>query len=232
MSLIVVASKPRGVIVQIYSLTTLDDVEACAEAGVDHVGVAAGNQDLPASITNDEARTLFEATPDWMSTVALTVETDVDPILAYAEAVDPDILHLCPDVDALSVDQVREIREALPASMDVMRALDVVGDETVAAAERLDPVCDWFLLDTATDAVEGIGASGETHDWSVSRRVVEATGTPTILAGGLSPDNVADSVRAVRPAGVDSYTHTSASERRKDPEKVRAFAEAARNAAE
>ncbi|WP_162991600.1 phosphoribosylanthranilate isomerase [Halostella salina] len=219
-------------IVQIYSLTTVDDVQACADAGVDHVGVAAGGQDLPASISNEQARTLFEATPDGMATVALTVETEVDPILTYAEDVDPDILHLCPDVDALTVDQVREIREALPASTDVMRALDVVGEETVGVAERLDPVCDWFLLDTATDAVEGIGASGETHDWSVSRRVVEATGTPTILAGGLSPDNVADAVRAVRPAGVDSYTHTSASEARKDPEKVRAFAEAARNAAE
>jgi len=220
------------VLVQIYSLTSLEDVQACADAGVDHIGVAAGDQDLPASISNERARELFDATPEGMRTVALTVETDVDAIREYAEAVRPDILHLCPDVDALPVDEVREVGEAIPDSMDVMRALDVVGDETVEMAERLDPVCDWFLLDTATDAVEGIGASGETHDWSVSRRVVEATGTPTILAGGLSPENVAESVRAVSPAGVDSYTHTSASERRKDPEKVRAFAEAARNAAE
>jgi phosphoribosylanthranilate isomerase len=215
------------VIVQIYSLTTVEDVQACAAAGVDHVGVAAGDQDLPASISNDEARTLFEATHDEMRTLALTVETDVEKILAYAEAVDPDILHLCPDVDALTVGQVREVHEAVPASMEVMRALDVV-EGAVDVAEQLAPVCDWFLLDTATDAVEGIGASGETHDWSISRRVVEATETPTILAGGLSPDNVADAVRAVDPTGVDSYTHTSASERRKDPEKVRAFAEAAR----
>lgn len=218
-------------IVQIYSLTTVEDVQACADAGVDHIGVAAGNQDLPASLSNDEARTLFEATPDGMRTVALTVETEVDEILNYAEAVDPDILHLCPDVDALTVEQVREINEALPESMDVMRALNVV-EGAVNVAERLDPVCDWFLLDTATDAVEGIGASGETHDWSISREVVEATETPTILAGGLSPDNVADAVKAVNPAGVDSYTHTSSSERRKDPEKVRAFTEAARSASE
>ncbi|TYT60531.1 phosphoribosylanthranilate isomerase [Natrialba swarupiae] len=218
-------------IVQIYSLTTVDDVHACSNAGVDHVGVAAGNQDLPASISNEEARTLFEATSDRMRTVALTVETDVDEILDYAEAVDPDILHLCPDVDALTVEQIREINEALPKSMDVMRALDVV-DGAVDIAEQLDSVTDWFLLDTATDAVEGIGASGETHDWSISRRIVEATETPVILAGGLSPENVTEAVEAVDPAGVDSYTHTSAGERRKDPEKVRAFTEAARAGSE
>ncbi|MCW8173282.1 phosphoribosylanthranilate isomerase [Natrialba swarupiae] len=217
-------------IVQIYSLTTVDDVHACSNAGVDHVGVAAGNQDLPASISNEEARTLFEATSDRMRTVALTVETDVDEILDYAEAVDPDILHLCPDVDALTVEQIREINEALPKSMDVMRALDVV-DGAVDIAEQLDSVTDWFL-DTATDAVEGIGASGETHDWSISRRIVEATETPVILAGGLSPENVTEAVEAVDPAGVDSYTHTSAGERRKDPEKVRAFTEAARAGSE
>lgn len=217
-------------IVQLYSLTSVEDVRVCADAGVDHVGVAAGNQDLPASISNERARTLFEATPDGMKTVALTVATDVEEIAAYAEAIRPDILHLCPDVDALSVEAVREVREAIPASMDLMRALDVV-EGAVETAKRLDPVSDCFLLDTATDAVEGIGASGETHDWSISRAIVEETRTPSILAGGLSPENVAEAVRTVEPAGVDSYTHTSESERRKDPEAVRAFVEAAREAA-
>lgn len=218
-------------IVQIYSLTHVDDVAVCERAGVDHVGVAAGSQDLPASISNEQAHRIFDATPAGMKTVALTVATDVDDVLPYARELTPDILHLCPDVDALSVDEVREVREALPASIDVMRALDVVGEETVDTARALDDVCEWFLLDTATEAVDGIGASGETHDWSVSRRIVEETETPTILAGGLSPENVADAVRTVRPAGVDSYSHTSRSERRKDPEKVAAFAKAARSAA-
>jgi len=218
-------------IVQIYSLTHVDDVEVCARAGVDHVGVAAGDQDLPASISNEQADSIFAATPEDMKTVALTVATDVDEVLDYARDLSPDILHLCPEVDAMGVGEVREVREALPESIDVMRALDVVGEETVDAARELDEVCDWFLLDTATDAVEGIGASGETHDWSVSREVVAGTETPTVLAGGLSPGNVAEAVRTVRPAGVDSYSHTSRSERRKDPETVAAFVEAARSAA-
>lgn len=219
-------------IVQIYSLTSVDDVRACERAGVDHIGVAAGSQDLPASISNERAREIFDATPEEMRTVALTVETEVEPICSYAREVRPDILHLCPDVDALDAARVDEIREDLPASIEIMRALDVADAQAIEDAKRLDDRCDWFLLDTATDAVEGIGASGETHDWSISRRIVEKTETPVILAGGLSPENVAESVRTVRPAGVDSYTHTSRTEREKDPEKVRAFAAAARAAAE
>lgn len=219
-------------IVQIYSLTSVEDVRACERAGVDHIGVAAGNQDLPASISNERARELFEAAPEEMRTVALTVETEVDPICSYAHDVRPDILHLCPDVDALTADRVEEIREELSSSIEIMRALDVADESAIEAAKRLDARCDWFLLDTATDAVEGIGASGETHDWSISKRIVEETETPVILAGGLSPENVAEAVRTVRPAGVDSYTHTSRTESRKDPELVREFARAARSAAE
>lgn len=219
-------------IVQIYSLTSVEDVDVCERAGVDHIGVAAGNQDLPAAISNDQAQRLFQAAPEEMRTVALTVETAVEPICAYAEAVEPDILHLCPDIDALGADRVDDIRGSLSHDIDIMRAIDVDGPEAIDAAKRLDDRVDWFLLDTATDAVEGIGASGETHDWSVSRRIVEETETPVILAGGLSPENVAEAVRTVGPAGVDSYTHTSSAENRKDPEKVRAFTRAARDAAD
>ena len=56
---------------------------------------------------------------------------------------------------------------------------------------------------------------------------------PVVLAGGLSPDNVAEAIRHVRPAGVDSFTwtNTTADSRRKDPERVRGFVEEARRAA-
>ena len=50
------------------------------------------------------------------------------------------------------------------------------------------------------------GATGKTHDWRISRAVVEAVRVPVILAGGLNPDNVAEAVRAVRPWAVDVHT--------------------------
>lgn len=68
-----------------------------------------------------------------------------------------------------------------------------------------------------------------THDWTISRRIVERVRIPAIFAGGLGPANVADAIRAVRPAGVDSKTRTDRDgSHAKDLERVRRFHEAAR----
>jgi phosphoribosylanthranilate isomerase len=76
------------------------------------------------------------------------------------------------------------------------------------------------------------GALGVTHDWSISRRIVDLVRVPVVLAGGLGPDNVAEAIRAVRPAGVDSKTRTDRDgSHTKDLERVRRFHEAARAAA-
>lgn len=221
-----------GVRVQIYSLTHPDDVRACVSAGVDNIGVAAGDQDLPAAISNEQARQLFELVPPDRTTVALTVETDEEAILEYARAVEPDVLHICSATAAVGPSTCDRLRERLAPEMELMKAIDVADSSAVDAAERFAPVADWLLLDTATDQVAGVGASGETHDWAVSRKIVETVSTPVILAGGLSPSNVGLAIREVKPAGVDSFTHTSRTERRKDHGAVQAFVEAAQNAAQ
>jgi len=219
-------------LVQIYSLTSVRDVEVCEAAGVDHIGVAAGDQAVPASISTERARELFDRWPDGPDrrTSALSVHTHPDEIVDYARAVDPDVLHVCSETDAVDVAETRAIRDRI-GDINLMKAIDVEGPAAVEAARDFAPVSDWLLLDTATPDVEGVGASGAIHDWSVSREIVETVDVPVVLAGGLGPENVAEAVRTVRPAGVDSYTHTSESERRKDPAKVRAFVENAREAA-
>ena len=78
-----------------------------------------------------------------------------------------------------------------------------------------------------------MGAAGITHDWSIDRRIVESVDIPVILAGGLGPDNVAEAIEAVHPAGVDSLTKTSVVENgvlvRKDIDKVREFCRIAKS---
>ena len=67
---------------------------------------------------------------------------------------------------------------------------------------------DFLLLDSHREGDAQIGALGITHDWTISRSIVESVRTPAILAGGLGLDNVAEAIIAVRPAGVDSKTKT------------------------
>lgn len=65
---------------------------------------------------------------------------------------------------------------------------------------------------------------GETHDWGLSKKIVESVFIPVILAGGLGPDNVAEAISKVKPFGVDSKTKTDKDDGSgKDIEKVREF---------
>jgi phosphoribosylanthranilate isomerase len=113
-----------------------------------------------------------------------------------------------------------------------MKAIHVSGEESIGVAQRFAEVSDLLLLDTKVSGMPGIGATGRLHDWSFSRRIVESVGVPVILAGGLSPENVAGAIQAVQPWGVDSNTHTNlpGSPVEKDMGRIRAFVDAVRAA--
>ena len=113
--------------------------------------------------------------------------------------------------------------------MLLMRSIPVTGQASIALARGYEGIADFLLLDSHRASDRQIGALGVTHDWAISRRIVELVRTPVILAGGLGPDNVSEAIRTVRPAGVDSKTKTDRDgSHQKDLGRVRRFYEAAR----
>jgi phosphoribosylanthranilate isomerase len=106
-----------------------------------------------------------------------------------------------------------------------MRSVPVFGEESVDVALSHEAIADYLLLDSHRPSDKQIGALGVPHDWAISRRIVELICTPVILAGGLGPDNVAQAINVVRPAGVDSKTKTDRDDgsHTKDLERVRRF---------
>ena len=92
---------------------------------------------------------------------------------------------------------------------------------------RFQEISDYFILDTSTTAVQGVGASGNVHDWNISKAIVDSVSIPVVLAGGLSPENIQEAISIVNPWGVDSLTHTNKllndGSFIKDIEKVREF---------
>lgn len=217
--------------VQLYSLTHPDDVRALTKLGVDRFGFAVGDQGLPAEVPLERARELFALVPDDRTTAALSVQTAPAEAAAFARRVRPDLLHRCPSPGTDTPADLRALAAALPADVGLMTAV-AVGTDTAAIdrAAAVAPHSDVLVLDSAAPEIAGVGATGEPHDWSVSRRIVDRVDVPVVLAGGLGPDNVAAAIEAVRPAGVDSYTRTSRTERRKDIDRTRAFVQAARAA--
>lgn len=218
-------------IVQVYAFTRIDQAQQAARMGVDHIGFIAGRYGLVhGELSFQQARRLAEALHGQARRVALTMATEVDEILRMAETVEPDIIHVSTDPQAVGLVAMSELKKRLPPAVKIMKAIPIEGSDTFDLAVSFAAVSDYLLLDTKIHGLPGVGATGRTHDWNVSRRIVEAVDIPVFLAGGLTPENVSQAIHVVVPAGVDSNTGTNlpGNPVEKDMERVRRFVEAVR----
>jgi phosphoribosylanthranilate isomerase len=192
------------------------DVRAAAGAGADTVGVIAGvSVDTHREVTTERARALVDAAPPFLSTTLVTMPDSPEEAARRVDRVGADHVQVHGLVDPEALDR---LGEATPA-----RVVAAVGHDDDPA--RLASHVDGLLVDSTDDA--GGGGTGETHDWTASRRLVERVDAPVVLAGGLTPENVGRATRVVRPYGVDvaSGVETGGTV---DPERVRAFVDTAR----
>ncbi len=235
------------VITQIYGIKNLEDALMCAEMGADHIGVAFGEVKHLGPEQKDcaQAKAIFDKLPANVVKVGLTIASDVDEIIHDLSLCMPDVYHLSGDIRNISPEEVQRIRDAYP-NLKIMQALPVYAGvsyekqwpELLELIRRYEPVTDFFLIDTKEPtSTIGIGATGITHDMSIDKAIVEATDVKCIIAGGLDASNVAEAIYETHPYGVDSCTRTNLDKvegdpmgNGKDPAKVKAFIEAARNA--
>jgi phosphoribosylanthranilate isomerase len=104
----------------------------------------------------------------------------------------------------------------------------VSSEDSIAQAACFGvPLWDAIILDSMDPKTGRLGATGITHDWTLSSTIVNTASVPVILAGGLTPDNVAEAILTVRPAGVDAHTGIEDSDGSRNFARIKAFAQAA-----
>lgn len=223
-------------IVQIYGTKTIEDAEALANLGVDHIGLEVEADPADQAMM----KRIVDRVRDRVTTVLLPLFTDLDAILSLVKEIRPHVLHLC-STDMLPLDEARAFRATL-GKVKLLQAVPVGLPgraheiDSLALALAYQKMADVILLDTyAGDYSEGstempgwVGITGKTHDWAVSRQIVVQCRKPVILAGGLTPENVTAAIEAVHPWGVDSCTGTNLYWGKKDLNKVAAFVKAVR----
>lgn len=210
-------------IVQIYEVQNSVEAKALVKLGVDYIGVLVGKGKYPRELNFEQAKEIFESLPKGTKGVALSLSDDLEEIAELVEKTNSDILHLGPSPENLSPADVKKLKERF-SDLKIMRTIPVMNKESIELAKRYNEIADYLLLDTYRKKDFQLGATGETHDWSISREIVESVKIPVILAGGLGPDNVAEAIQRVKPAGVDSKTKTDRTDgKRKDLEKVKEF---------
>jgi phosphoribosylanthranilate isomerase len=214
--------------VQIYGTKSVDDALALAEMGLDFIGFGLRE--------GEEARVaeLMAAVRDRVTIVLLPLVEETEKMVAAVKHLRPDVVHISTNVEVLGLDQIEAFRDAVYPTK-VMKAIPVAPAayshtiDSLAQAQAFDPYVDYLLLDTKLgddngDPMPGwIGITGKTHDWRVSRSIVEGCETPVILAGGLNPENVVEAIETVRPWGVDACTGLDLYPGKKDLDKCRAF---------
>ena len=195
--------------VKICGITRPEDGVLAARLGADAVGLVF-HAKSPRSVTVERARAIVAALPPFVTRVGLFVNAAPDAIEAVLCAVAP----RCPPVPR------RGARRRLP----VLRAPlhqghpHAPGRSTSAAPRRLIPTP---ARSCSTPYVEGIeGGTGQRFDWS---RVPKDLAKPIILAGGLTPDNVAQALAVVNPYAVDVSGGVERDKGIKDEDKMRRF---------
>ncbi|MEZ4258410.1 MAG: phosphoribosylanthranilate isomerase [Polyangiaceae bacterium] len=206
------AREGEGPHVKICGVTTVDDALMCVELGASAIGLNFVRES-PRRITAERARQISRAVGDRALVVGVIAGLDVDDARTLVSDAGLGCLQLHGDetpetLAGLLPHAYKALRVASAA--DVARAADYAGE--------------YLLVDAKVDGA--LGGTGHTFDWSLVTDLAAAR--KLTLAGGLTPENVAEAARAVRPFCVDVASGVELAPGRKDPARVRAFVEAAR----
>ncbi len=206
--------------VKVCGLRTLADVAAVAAAGAAYAGFVFFAKS-PRHLTLQDGRALALAAPPGLAKVALTVDADDATLDAIVEAMPLDMLQLHGHESPDRVAAVRA-RYGLP----VMKALGVADEGDLAAVFEHSLVADQLLLDAKPPKGAALpGGNGLTFDWRLvaQRRWLK----PWMLAGGLTPANVAEAVRLTNARQVDVSSGVESAPGTKDHARIAAFVAAA-----
>lgn len=201
--------------VKICGITCLEDALAAVDAGADALGFV---MYPPSSrhISPDQAAAIIRRLPPFVQTVGLFVDEELSTINATADQCGLDVIQLHGDESPTYCESVR--RRVIKAfRVKDVSVLDSLKQYRVSG----------HLLDAWSHAAPG--GTGQTFNWDIA--ATSAGLRPIILAGGLTPDNVAEAVTRVRPYAVDVSSGVECSPGRKDVEKLRQFVLRAKQAA-
>jgi phosphoribosylanthranilate isomerase len=202
-------------IVKICGITNVADGLAAAEAGADALGFVFYEQS-PRRISVEAAATLIRELPLFVMKVGVFVNASEDLVLRAIRECGLNLLQFHGDE---SPDY------CLQFSLMSMKAFRVRDSASLRAL--LNYPTDAWLLDAYSPAKPG--GTGETFNWDLALEA-QGWGRPIFLAGGLTPDNIAEAIRRGRPYAVDVSSGVEAAPGRKDHARLKAFIQAAKAA--
>lgn len=199
-----------SVFVKICGLTCAEDLDGAFEAGPDAVGFVFWPKS-PRAVTVEQAAALW--TRNWPATIArvgVFVNEMPETVARVAETARLDIVQLHGAEDPARY-RVADRRIWL------VRRLSPTSSPTPSSADSPDA----YVLDSQT--ADRPGGTGVALDWTAAAAFIRTANRPVVLAGGLTPENVADAIRRARPWGVDVSSGVESRPGRKDRKRMMEF---------
>jgi len=215
--------------VKICCIADQREAELAIALGASALGLVSEMPSGPGVIEESMIALVADAVPPGIATFLLTSKQDVAEIVAQQKRCRAGVIQL---VDRLDPDHYQELKLALPG-ISIVQVIHVTGPESIDEACAAAVFVHGILLDSGNPnlTIKELGGTGRTHNWAISRKIVETVGRPVFLAGGLNPDNIVQAIQEVRPFGIDLCSGVR-SNGRLDEEKLRAFMKAVRSTGE
>jgi phosphoribosylanthranilate isomerase len=205
--------------IKICGLTSEAAIDAAAKAGASHIGLV-HYEPSPRHVSLEQAAALRMRTPPELKIVLLLVNADPELTQKAIERVRPDVVQFH---GGETPEWLQIVREQM--KVEVWKALGVKSREILLRSDRFVGAADRLLFDAPAQALPG--GTGTRFDWSLLREFDHRL--PWGIAGGLTPDNVAEALRETGAKLVDTSSGVESAPGVKDVDKIAAFCKAVRD---
>lgn len=187
--------------IKVCCISSLEEAETAVRLGAYAIGLVSEMPSGPGVISEKLIKEIAQVTPSEILTFLLTSRQTVKEIIEQHKRCGTNTIQI---VDRLIEGSHEELKNKLPG-INIVQVIHVNDESSIEEAKRVSKFVDYILLDSGNQKlkIKELGGTGRTHDWTISKKIVEAVGVPVFLAGGINPDNIKEAVEFVNPFGID-----------------------------
>ena len=187
--------------VKICCISSIEEAGLAIRYGASAIGLVSEMPSGPGVIDDELITEIVSRVPPPIATFLLTSKQNADEIIFQHLKTNTTTLQL---VDSLPQNELTKLKQKLPA-IKLVQVIHVLNETSIDEAMKVQHFVDALLLDSGNPRlkVKELGGTGRTHNWEISRSIVESADIPVFLAGGLSVENIDEAIETVQPFGLD-----------------------------
>lgn len=209
-------------VIQVAGIIDKEEAQLILDCGVHYLGFPLRLPVNKEDISDSDAANIIKSLRPPNFGVLITYLNEAKEIIELCNYLGSRFVQIHGDITSEEMSRLKQI----DPNLKIIKSLVVRKnnlDELETVVKKFSPYVVAFITDTYDPTTGASGATGKTHDWAISRHLVEISPKPVILAGGLNPSNVCKAILEVKPAGVDTHTGVEDKNGRKNRDMVLSF---------